>query len=921
MRKRGGGRNSKHLDDQIRAAMFLNADDEEDIRPQPTWKARRGRRPAVAQPPSAATNKNLSGVKSKPTDAPNSRSSPDSRIPPTDAIHSPEAIQMKLFLLNKDLAKLNGRKSSPTSPQQLLETAQQRHSLQQEKRQMQRTLKQNGGKNTAAPQPVGNCTAHCAPTPLSQNRPQRGVREPEEIHAQTNLGATSRQPQHQSRGKVGRPVRNLPPQKVASETEEDSEAEEEEEVEDEETEEDEEVEDNETEEEEEEEEEESNEDEDEDEDEEASEESEDEEEKEAGEDDEDEEKAEDEDEDEEEEANSNEEGEEDNDQEDSEKTGVNPAVIKRQQELRMQKARAKAAKEPRWKHPAFMQLRDIVPQSVVGKKFHPIYHVSNGKRYVEPYWSISVWYTPSPQPAETLMTFLMKHGPQYASKLEEMAFCLKNGLVTVQGKTAVNPELIVKQNQQISCFYHMHEPPTTDQLPHIIGETKELLAIYKPASLIMHPIGAWHFNTFLGITNNVLGYPKATLLHRLDRVTSGVCIVAKDRDSSAITKHLRLIADHKFRKYYLARCKGHFLWHSLKVNKPLVMLSDSKGAVSLKGGKPAVTKFKRLKYCPHSDTTLLKCSLETGRTHQIRIHLSYLGFPIANDTTYGGTSNFLYEAHSKGDIEDIDDYFLEGTLQGKTAAKETVRRARTAFEEWQRKYPIQETSNETSGEPIPRPNAEATEPTSSGPVVAETLSTKAQPATNTSINTSETTPACATAVTPGNHPPAEKLSAANKSINPSETTPASSTPETRSPGNLPSQQQQQPNATPATAAAATTTTAAKTAGSPHTLPSGPENHNTREKNRTKKRRRFKKGIDGDPQGDSPNSSVHVARFNFLHADIDKPSVCCGHGLARPWEDGDDNNHTSQDQYIFLLAFKYELPGKWSFTTPTLPYWV
>lgn len=132
-------------------------------------------------------------------------------------------------------------------------------------------------------------------------------------------------------------------------------------------------------------------------------------------------------------------------------------------------------------------------------------------------------------------------------------------------------------------------------------------------------------------------------MHRLDRQTSGVLFLAKTDE--AAEKFRLLFEEGKMRKTYLARVKGKFPDDEVSCDFPVFCVShkdclyDSKEALTEKEretAKEAKTIFKLEFFDKASDTSVVKCYPETGRTHQIRVHLKALGHPIANDIVYGG---------------------------------------------------------------------------------------------------------------------------------------------------------------------------------------------------------------------------------------------------------------------------------------------
>lgn len=216
---------------------------------------------------------------------------------------------------------------------------------------------------------------------------------------------------------------------------------------------------------------------------------------------------------------------------------------------------------------------------------------------------------------------------------------IKEKRVTLDGRSTA-PKQAVWGGEKVVVEPELH-PSETAFLPEeialdIVYEDDALIVINKPAGLVVHPgSGNWQgtmLNALLHHAPQLAGIPRAGIVHRLDKETSGLLVVAKTL--VAQTDLVRQLQARTVKRDYLAIVQG-ILEQDGTVEAPLGRHPTQRVKMAIiHNGKPAVTHYAVLE---HFDThTLVRCSLETGRTHQIRVHMQSIGHPLAGDPVYGG---------------------------------------------------------------------------------------------------------------------------------------------------------------------------------------------------------------------------------------------------------------------------------------------
>ncbi len=212
---------------------------------------------------------------------------------------------------------------------------------------------------------------------------------------------------------------------------------------------------------------------------------------------------------------------------------------------------------------------------------------------------------------------------------------LKEGLVMRDGRP-LKPSSILRLGDVIHIYIPSIAPDTPEPpVPHIIHEDDRLIAVSKPTGMLCHPSGHRFAWGLIGIMKRARPKSKVDLVHRLDRETSGVMLLSKDREANAWMK--KVFRERRARKIYKAIARGIIPWDEKEVNVPIGLVPGSevnlRRGVNHDDGAPSKTVVKVLQRLENH--TLVSCRIFTGRTHQIRVHMDHIGFPLLGDKLYG----------------------------------------------------------------------------------------------------------------------------------------------------------------------------------------------------------------------------------------------------------------------------------------------
>ena len=225
--------------------------------------------------------------------------------------------------------------------------------------------------------------------------------------------------------------------------------------------------------------------------------------------------------------------------------------------------------------------------------------------------------------------------------------CIINGNVFCNNKKQVKSNYKVKPNDEISIRFE-YEPLdksiTPENIPlDIIYDDDQIIVVNKKPGMVVHPSFGHYTGTLIHALlyryselNKLENKERPGLVHRIDKNTSGLLVVARDSDS--MTHLSAQFADHSIERKYVA-----LVWGILKEDHGTIEGNIGRNLKNRKimdvfpekdKGKHSITHYKVIERFAY--VTLIECRLETGRTHQIRVHMKYIGHPLFNDNEYGG---------------------------------------------------------------------------------------------------------------------------------------------------------------------------------------------------------------------------------------------------------------------------------------------
>lgn len=218
--------------------------------------------------------------------------------------------------------------------------------------------------------------------------------------------------------------------------------------------------------------------------------------------------------------------------------------------------------------------------------------------------------------------------------IDKEAVKVNNKIKKSNYKLKLQDEVLVEVPESVELEVEAENIPI-----NIIYEDKDVIVINKPQEMVVHPAPGNYSGTLVNALlyhckdlSGINGVIRPGIVHRIDKDTSGILVIAKN--DNAHNKLSEQLKEHTMTRTYLALVEGNIKVDEGTVNAPIGRhLIDRIKMAIVKDGREAVTHFRVLER--FGDYTLVQCNLETGRTHQIRVHMAHIGHPLVGDAVYG----------------------------------------------------------------------------------------------------------------------------------------------------------------------------------------------------------------------------------------------------------------------------------------------
>lgn len=240
---------------------------------------------------------------------------------------------------------------------------------------------------------------------------------------------------------------------------------------------------------------------------------------------------------------------------------------------------------------------------------------------------------------ETIIDFLVRRFP-YQNRRNWLK-CIEAGEIKLNGRQ-VSPFQVLKSRDTVSYERPREKEPVVDDTYRILHRDNWIVVVEKSANLPISESGRYYRNTLINILKEREGFSELYAVHRLDKETSGVVLIAATKDVATILG--QQFVRHVPEKKYHAVLRGRFESTEIVVDQPIKRVTPDRDRVRIRqvvgsGGKPSQTHFTTVR--TEQDLTLAEVKTFTGRTHQIRCHAEHIGHPILGDKLYGQSDDFF----------------------------------------------------------------------------------------------------------------------------------------------------------------------------------------------------------------------------------------------------------------------------------------
>lgn len=288
----------------------------------------------------------------------------------------------------------------------------------------------------------------------------------------------------------------------------------------------------------------------------------------------------------------------------------------------------------------------------------PSVYWNNGLRKITPYYNMRSVFVKGRWFGKTLTQVFTSEFKLTETQCHER---IKNKTLKLvrEGASVDGLDEKIENKDLLITSTHNHEPPVLQWCEEeinnenfacgipIIYQNQDILVIDKPNGIPTHPTAYFYKNTLTEVLKDGLGY-QLFPCHRLDKITSGILVFAKNNETAMVLQEK--IRERSVQKWYLARVEGNFI-ESIRADSPIFKFEPKRNfPAAFSPSRESITEFKKLGYSLELNESLVLCKPVTGRTHQIRIHLSRLGHPIVNDPFYN-PRNTKYPKRTKFMIE------------------------------------------------------------------------------------------------------------------------------------------------------------------------------------------------------------------------------------------------------------------------------